>query len=529
MLTITKLDNDNVEVTGREQAYTLLPSMHTFRDKSGIDGVKVMSDGFVKDVFSYTNVVEVIRKDGTIVPITDGDTLYNELKDNFFFISDVTFPTDGLQYSQLFNTPFSINSGNGYEFLSAVGDFLQLSSVITCTGDFDFEWPPVTTMADFTGTRFISLSIGVTNADFIAIRADNLFRVRINNTIIDKPYPFAANTTYSIRLTRVSGLISFIVNDVVIATETNTDTTQVDRVYSYISGTERDVTGYQFKLDCAGVVNTFDMFQVDGTTLYPREFATTGLTATINGAMPVLASNLGEQVYLWGYNYYTTGGVLDNTNGTVLITGDNANATVDINGNNIFRPAIPNFYNSPATQTTYAQIEELPGSVVDTSGDFSIAFWIEPVSGGIVYNNGPCYATYDEGTTTLTFTRDNVTLLTHVQDITTLTLVVITSNAAGNTNIYYGDVLNTPVNVVANSSAGSATGATVPMLQNNDASLVNGFDGYSQITWSGNKVLTVDEIDQIWQYWVNNYLVTFIDNQGNTMIDNSGNILIKIT
>lgn len=82
-LTITKLANNNVEITGREQAYTLLPTMNVFRDKSGIDGVKLMSDGMVKDSISAANVAALISLAGTVNNPT-GDQLYDELKTNFF-------------------------------------------------------------------------------------------------------------------------------------------------------------------------------------------------------------------------------------------------------------------------------------------------------------------------------------------------------------------------------------------------------------------------------------------------------------
>lgn len=87
-IVITKLENGNVEVTGKGQDYTLLPSMSVFRQKSNDsfrDGVAVQSEGKIVDFFTGENVDNVIRQDGTNVAISDADTLYSELKEYFFF------------------------------------------------------------------------------------------------------------------------------------------------------------------------------------------------------------------------------------------------------------------------------------------------------------------------------------------------------------------------------------------------------------------------------------------------------------
>lgn len=83
-LTITKLANGNVEITGGTSAYTLLPTMNVFRDKStAIDGVQLVSDGIVKDTIKAADVVALAGGSGPIVSPT-GDQLYAELKDYFF-------------------------------------------------------------------------------------------------------------------------------------------------------------------------------------------------------------------------------------------------------------------------------------------------------------------------------------------------------------------------------------------------------------------------------------------------------------
>ncbi len=85
--TIKKLANNNVEVTNSDpavQAFTLMPNMSVFRDKSRNDGVKVQSTGVISVVLKAAKVDNVVRQDATNVPIADGDTLYSELKEYFF-------------------------------------------------------------------------------------------------------------------------------------------------------------------------------------------------------------------------------------------------------------------------------------------------------------------------------------------------------------------------------------------------------------------------------------------------------------
>jgi len=83
-ITITKLGNGNVEVTGTPQDQTYLPTMNVFRDKSVIDGVKVVSDGGIMAVWAAADVAAVISPGGGTVNTPAGDILYTELKTNFF-------------------------------------------------------------------------------------------------------------------------------------------------------------------------------------------------------------------------------------------------------------------------------------------------------------------------------------------------------------------------------------------------------------------------------------------------------------
>ena len=83
-LVITKLDNNQIEVTGGAHPYTLLPS-YEVNEAAEIDGVKIVREGKMKDQFIQSNVTQVVRQDGTIVAISSMATLYSELKEYFIF------------------------------------------------------------------------------------------------------------------------------------------------------------------------------------------------------------------------------------------------------------------------------------------------------------------------------------------------------------------------------------------------------------------------------------------------------------
>lgn len=83
-LVITKLDNNQVEVTGGSHPYTLLSSYEVYL-AADIDGVQIVREGKMKDQFIQSDVTQVVRGDGTIVAISNKETLYSELKEFFFF------------------------------------------------------------------------------------------------------------------------------------------------------------------------------------------------------------------------------------------------------------------------------------------------------------------------------------------------------------------------------------------------------------------------------------------------------------
>ena len=83
-ITITKEQNDNITVliTG-EKSFNLLSQSYLTKM---INSVLVRgNDGSIPYEFFYTEVNKVIRKDGTVVLITDNATLFDELNQFFFF------------------------------------------------------------------------------------------------------------------------------------------------------------------------------------------------------------------------------------------------------------------------------------------------------------------------------------------------------------------------------------------------------------------------------------------------------------
>ena len=178
------------------------------------------------------------------------------------------------------------------------------------------------------------------------------------------------------------------------------------------------------------------------------------------------------------------------------ITGATKEATTDIFGETITRPTIANFYNAPAYDNHYAQIEELAGGEIDTSAAITTAFWINPEEGGTVYDNGAIKATYNG--TNLTFTRDGATTISYTVAITELTYFAITSDASGVTNIYQANQSTAPAIVVTNQAGGTPTAASVPMYANNTNALNGRYGGYNQLTGFWGKVLTTEEIEAAW-------------------------------
>jgi hypothetical protein len=82
---ITKQTNGNVLVESEGGTYTLLSEAYLTKD---LDSVMVR--GIIPSInydFKFIEVEKVVREDGTIVLISDVDTLFSELNEFFFFVS----------------------------------------------------------------------------------------------------------------------------------------------------------------------------------------------------------------------------------------------------------------------------------------------------------------------------------------------------------------------------------------------------------------------------------------------------------
>lgn len=90
---ILKAQNDKVEITVNGlTTKSLLPDYDVYRNATN-DKVHVNNRyNQIIDTFTADEVIEVERKDGTIVPINDNDTLFSELSTYFFF--RVVFSSD---------------------------------------------------------------------------------------------------------------------------------------------------------------------------------------------------------------------------------------------------------------------------------------------------------------------------------------------------------------------------------------------------------------------------------------------------
>jgi len=120
-IVITKLENNQVEVTGGLAPYTLLGSYEVY-EAADIDGVRIIREGKMKDQFTQSNVTQVVRKDGTVVAISDMSTLYSELKDFFFFELE---PSGG-------GGSFTLTDGNG---TTANGSAVDLGGSMSSNAD----------------------------------------------------------------------------------------------------------------------------------------------------------------------------------------------------------------------------------------------------------------------------------------------------------------------------------------------------------------------------------------------------------
>ena len=139
-ITITKEQNDNITVliTG-EKSFNLLSQSYLTKM---INSVLVRgNDGSIPYEFFYTEVNKVIRKDGTVVLITDNATLFDELNQFFFFLDSAATPGGASVFTPTINGVTMKEVSQESDFGTAVGGVITLAAnttyfvrgIINCT------------------------------------------------------------------------------------------------------------------------------------------------------------------------------------------------------------------------------------------------------------------------------------------------------------------------------------------------------------------------------------------------------------
>lgn len=85
VVTITKLANNKVEFNEDGFLNSLEPQLDVYKDRNGRDVTLTRFKNEVIKKIDFNEVTQVTRQDGTVVPISDQDTLYSELRTHFFF------------------------------------------------------------------------------------------------------------------------------------------------------------------------------------------------------------------------------------------------------------------------------------------------------------------------------------------------------------------------------------------------------------------------------------------------------------
>lgn len=410
------------------------------------------------------------------------------------------FPSDVVWSDWLSEfVPASINSGTGLDFVAANGDTVMLSEVLTLTGDYSlgFISDSVSTQqrwhSDTLDSDFAVQNVG----GFIRIKSGSATPSTFSTAIV-------TGVDYKIKKNASSGNFDLYADNILVDSTPlalNTDDFKFGQFGRSGLGAYSDGKLYMaYSINGNGVKNTFDFFQSAGSRTETREFATTGVFGTIMGATAITGSPYGEQLYNWGVNKYTTGGVLDNDNGTVYITGEFQDSITDIKGAAIALPYIENVDNAPYHPNHYSQLEAV-ANTIDTSGDFSVCAWLAVTAygdGGQVLTNGSMQVTISP--TIVTFTRDGVVVLPYAHNSLGFIFVGFTSNSSGTTDVWIGDVDNAPVKVLSAQAAGAATAATLPMYKNNNQALSNRLNGYNGIAAMQELITTDEDIQVIYNY-----------------------------
>jgi hypothetical protein len=408
-------------------------------------------------------------------------------------VGSLGIPTEGLLWSDWLTdyTPESVNSGVGLNFVGVNGDFLEYP-VISLVGDFKISFTA-------NAGNFIKLAGG--SNSFIETRSTNQFALNIPTRKVMTVMDSAGDV---ISLGREGSDLYAELNGVEVDRligEANLQTCNFQFLGRDFAGAFFNSDIFMFKFEGGGLPEpiTFNLLESTGSITYSKEYATTGISGTINGATWLTGRPEGEQLYNWGVNKYTTGGVLDNDNGTVYITGEFQDSITDIKGAAIALPYIENVDNAPIHANHYSQLEAVAGTI-DTSADLSVHAWLSVTTygdGGQVLTNGSLSITLDAVNVTLT--RDGITNATYAHNSVGFIFVGFTSGS-GLTDIWIGDVDNVPIKVATGIACGTSTAATLPMYKNNNQALSNRLNGYNGIAAMQELITTDEDIQAIYNY-----------------------------
>lgn len=552
---ITKLANNNIEITGVTSPYTLQPSMHTFRDESVIDGANVLSDGDVIDSFSSANIEKLVRKDGTEILTPTGDVLYSELKDYFFFlpsgsISDgweVYFPdTDSLSTGVL-------KTANGVNFVAADKGYIDLghgSSGVTLTGDFKLSCIVNNTNSPFvfgqsafstfflivapTSVSFrsgnstsLTFSVASTIDDLIEVKknsANSSFDLFKNNSLVDSQQIGAHTSDFKVAyLGRF--LTTYSTFQLRYARFQNGDGS-IDSEYLCTGGEgtrfydSNNINHGTFTND-AGSDPTW-------LTGLDTPFNLLTVPTLING---VIVNPLMTQTSMMSYNLYDIDGVTLNPEGVVCIPEDKNNLGFDLNNNAITKPYFTNALNL----TGQANHHFNSNVVVTRTGATTDFYWIKRYDLnrvlGIAADDK--FKHYVDLANETTVNSNGTALSSTTSEIANeqWLFVPVVNDGLGSATIYFGTTLFA-TKVLVTGAVGAAVAATLNMYYGNTHALGSGFNGYLYQFGMYPTAKTLAELEVIRVITMSDLPIQphniVVDDLGNTGVDDLGNTLIQI-
>lgn len=475
------------------------------------------------------------------------------------------FPTDGLLYSQLTNTPFSINSGAGLNFVIANGDnitYADLSgvTVVSQIGTANIHVVGNELQAQANGDLFgYELSNGVicnliSNNTEYAYDSANIAHGTINGaTLLPSrsegqqlynwgwnAYAYFMDSKYiTLPITTISAVgeyaeIDYLTNILGASLGGQGSGNRVEissgrvKVFYTRNGVLTSTTlafvdflGVRTKVKVLAIAGGNLEFYINDTLTFTSTGGNDSFTVErIGSYYTVYMDGIVFNLDLNGVNHNTAnsfnGGVESTPFTYTHITGATADATIDTYGEAILRPYLTNYYNAPLTNTHFAQLEATAGSVILTGADFSIIQMLKVPTGvtalETVFDNGK--AQLKLSSTLLSFSRDGgVTTTTYAVVAAEVLYIAITSTAAGVTDIYVGDIATEPLLVVDDGAAGAGAVATSAMISNNIVAKNNGIENYHQDSGYYNVILTPSQILEAYNFLKGDFILfaTFVN------------------